>query len=182
MNRLKAKKKGTSSDAGKDRGEKPSFSMPVKEFLVQVNRIAEPVCQAEGLELVHAEYQMEPAGRILRLYIDKPDGVTIEDCVAVSRQVSDLLDIYLEGDETYSLEISSPGANRPIGKPEDFNRFKGASIRIKSSRPINGQKNFKGTLMGIDEGRVSIQVNDQTVAIDIENIAKARLINHIGES
>jgi ribosome maturation factor RimP len=154
----------------------------LKAFLSQVNRIAEPVCEAEGLELVHVEYQKEPAGRILRLYIDKPGGVTIDDCAAVSRQVGDLLDVYTEGDEPYSLEVSSPGENRPIGKPEDFNRFKGHRIRIKSGQPINGQKNFTGTLMGLEAQSVQLKIRDQIVAIDLEQIAKARLINFIGES
>lgn len=158
------------------------FPNPMKEFLLQVTRIVEPVCESEGMELVHVEYQKEPAGKILRLYIDRPGGVTLDDCAAVSRQVSDLLDVYIERNESYYLEVSSPGVNRPLGKPDDFNRFKGQAARIKAFRPINGQKNFKGVLMGIEEGKVNLLVNDQPVAIDIENIAKARLINHIGES
>ena len=184
MNRLKTRhpKKRKLKGPGKGRGRGLLPAAPVKEFLAQVNRIAGPVCDAEGLELVHAEYQMEPAGKILRLYIDKPDGVTIDDCAAVSRQVSDLLDVYMEYDESYSLEVSSPGENRPIGKPADFDRFKGHAVRVKSARPIDGQKNFRGTLMGIEENTVKLMINDQIVAIDIEHITKARLINTIGES
>ena len=158
------------------------FPNHMKDFLMQVCTIVEPVCESEGMELVHVEYQKEPAGRILRLYIDKPGGVTLEDCAATSRQVSDLLDIYMEGKDSYRLEVSSPGTNRPLGRVEDFNKFKAYSARIKSLQPINGQKNFKGTLMGIEDSTVKIMVNDQPIAINIEDIAKARLINHIGES
>lgn len=158
------------------------FPNHMKGFLEQVCRIVEPVCESEGMELVHVEYQKEPAGKILRLYIDKPGGVTLEDCAATSRQVSDLLDIYMEDNAPYHLEVSSPGTNRPLGKADDFNRFKECSVRIKAFQPIDGQKNFKGTLMGIEDRTVNVMVNGQPVAIDLDNIAKARLINHIGES
>jgi ribosome maturation factor RimP len=178
QNRKKESLISRNSDGGRAR----LLPDPMKDFLLQVCRIVEPVCESEGMELVHLEYQMEPAGKILRLYIDKPGGVTLEDCAATSRQVSDLLDIYIERNASYHLEVSSPGLNRPLGKADDFNRFKEYSVRIKSFRPINGQKNFKGTLMGIEDGMVKIMVNEQPVAINIENIAKARLINHIGES
>jgi len=166
----------------KDGEQARLFPNHMKDFLIQVCNIVEPVCESEGMELVHVEYQKEPAGRILRLYIDKPGGVALEDCAAISRQVSDLLDIYMKGKDSYHLEVSSPGMNRPLGRVKDFNRFKGYSVRIKSLQPINGQKNFKGTLMGIEDSWVKIMVNDQAVAINIEDIFKARLINHIGES
>jgi ribosome maturation factor RimP len=166
----------------KNEVQKRLFPDQIKTFLLEVCRVVEPVCESEGMELVHVEYQKEPAGRILRLYIDKPGGVTLDDCAATSKQVSDLLDIYIERDTSYHLEVSSPGTNRPIGKVDDFNRFKEYSVRIKSFRPVNGQKNFKGVLMGVEDSKVNLIVNDQPVAIDIDNIAKARLINHIGES
>jgi ribosome maturation factor RimP len=176
------RKKEILSSSKKNGEQVRLFPNHMKDFLLQVCNIVEPVCESEGMELVHVEYQKEPAGRILRLYIDKPGGVTLEDCAATSRQVSDLLDIYMEGKDSYRLEVSSPGTNRPLGRVEDFDRFKTYSVRIKSLQPINGQKNFKGTLIGIEDRTVKIMVNDQPVAINIEDIAKARLINHIGES
>jgi ribosome maturation factor RimP len=153
-----------------------------KRLLADVNRLAEPVCDAEGLELVHTEYQMEPGGKVLRLYIDKPDGIGIEDCAAISRQMSDLLDIYIESDHRYRLEVSSPGSNRPLTKPEDFNRFKGQLVRIQSSRSIDGQKKFKGTLTDIKDEIVTLTVVEKTVAIPFGDITKARLINYSGEN
>ena len=151
-------------------------------FLAEANRLVEPVCDAEGLELVHMEYQMEPGGKVLRVYIDKPDGINIDDCAAISRQASDLLDIYIEGDHRYRLEVSSPGSNRPLTKQEDFNRFKDQLARIQTSRSIEGQKKFKGTLTGIKDGVVTLMVVEKSVAIPFEDITKARLINYSGEN
>jgi ribosome maturation factor RimP len=153
-----------------------------KTFIASVNRLAEPLCDAEGLELIHTEYQMEPGGKVLRLYIDKPDGISIDDCAAISRQVSDLLDIYIESDHRYRLEVSSPGSNRPLTKQTDFNRFKGQLVRIHASRSIDGQKKFKGTLTDIKDGIVTLTVVEKSVAIPFENIIKARLINYSGEN
>ena len=153
-----------------------------KEFIDKVNHLVEPVCDAEGLELVYTEYQMEPGGKVLRLYIDKPDGISLDDCVAISRQVSDLLDIYIEGDQQYRLEVSSPGLNRPLGKPDDYNRFKDHSVRIHIVEAINGQKKFKGVLKGIQDGIVTLLVTGKPVALPHEHITKARLINNSGEN
>jgi len=157
-------------------------TLPDKDFLTKVNSLAKPVCDAEGLELVHTEYQMEPGGKVLRLYIDKPDGITIDDCAAISRQVSDLLDIYIESDHRYRLEVSSPGSNRPLTKQEDYNRFKDHLVRLQSARSIDGQKKFKGTLTGIKDGIVTLTVVEKSVAIPFEDITKARLINYSGEN
>jgi len=157
--------------------EKDPFpSVETEAFLARVKGLAEPLCHAEGMELVFAEYRAESGGRILRLYIDRTGGVTLDDCVNISRQLRDLLDVSLESDESYNLEVSSPGSNRPLGKLEDFVRFKGQMINIQSSRPVDGQKKFKGTLMGAEDNRVKIMINDKTVAIHFDTITKARLI------
>ena len=166
----------------KDPLQQAAVTLSDKTFLASVNRLVEPVCDAEGLELVHTEYQMEPGGKVLRLYIDKPDGISIDDCAAVSRQVSDLLDIYIESDHRYRLEVSSPGSNRPLTKQDDFNRFKDQLVRIQASRSIDGQKKFKGTLTGIKDGVVTLTVMEKSVAIPFEDIIKARLINYSGEN
>jgi ribosome maturation factor RimP len=165
-----------------DQQRQEADALSDKKFLAKVNSLAEPVCEAEGLELVHTEYQMEPGGKVLRLYIDKSDGINIDDCAAISRQVSDLLDIYIESDHRYRLEVSSPGSNRPLTKQEDFNRFKDQLVRLQSSRSIRGQKKFKGTLTGIKDGIVTLTVVERSVAIPFEDITKARLINYSGEN
>ena len=162
--------------------KKPFPSAEQERVLETAGKLAEPLCNAEGMELVFTEYQAEPGGRILRLYIDQPGGVTLDDCANISRQLGDLLDVSLETDEPYNLEVSSPGVNRPLGKLADFNRFKGQEAKIQVSEPIDSQKNFKGTLMGAEGSEITILTNDKTVAIRFDTITKARLINYNGES
>jgi ribosome maturation factor RimP len=150
-------------------------------IIEKVHTIAEPLCEAEGVELVHVEYQRESAGRILRLYIDKPGGVNLDDCTCISRQLGDLLDVYLHRIGPYHLEVSSPGLDRPIGKTTDYERFKGHKVRVKTIQPVDGQKNFRGTLLGLSKESVNLMVDKKAVAIPIKEIQKARLINFNGE-
>lgn len=172
-----------SSKKKKQLQQKQPFPSAERERVIKaVGKLAEPLCLAEGMELVFIEYQVEPGGRILRVYIDQPGGVTLDDCVDISRQLSDLLDVGLETDEPYNLEVSSPGTDRPLGKLADYKRFRGQEARIQISEPIDGQKKFKGRLMGADDHVISILTNDQTVAIHFDTITKARLINYNGES
>jgi ribosome maturation factor RimP len=151
------------------------------EVVETVFAVAEPLCRAEGMELVYVEFQREASDRILRLYIDKPDGVVLDDCVVVSRQLGDVLDVYLDRLEPYNLEVSSPGSDRPLGKVDDFNRFKGCRAKIRTLNPLGGRKNFTGVLMGFSDGAVKLKIEADTVAIPFENISKARLINFNGE-
>ena len=153
-----------------------SWSWAEKEKIIaQVKDLIEPLCEAEGMELVHIECQREAGGKILRLYIDRPGGVTLDDCGHISRQSSDLLDVYLENAGPYSLEVSSPGPNRPLGKKLDFERFKGNRVNIKTAQPIDGKQKFKGVIMSISEEIVKLSVDDKTVAIPYQEITMARL-------
>jgi len=146
-----------------------------QKIVDQVGALAEPVCESEGLELIHVEFQRESGGRILRLYIDKPDGVNVDDCVGISRQMSDIIEVNLDDIGPFNLEVTSPGPSRPLALKEDFEKFKGNRVKIKTNRSINGQKNFKGILLGISGGQVNLQFGEQIVAIPNENILKARL-------
>ena len=159
--------------------EKPSASEAV--IIEQVKHLAEPLCEAEGMELIYVEYQREPSGRILRIYIDRPGGVKLDDCAYVSQQLGDLLDVYLEQSGPYSLEVSSPGLDRPLGKADDFEKFKGCEAKIKTLHSLDGRKNFKGIILGLSGGNVKLLVDNETVAIPIQEIQKARLINFNGE-
>jgi ribosome maturation factor RimP len=141
----------------------------------QVSALAKPVCGSEGLELIHVEYQRESGGRILRLYIDKPEGINLDDCVNVSRQMGDIIDVNLGDIGPFNLEVTSPGPSRPLASTEDFNKYKGNRVKIKTTRSINGQKNFKGILLGISSGQVNLQLDEQIVAIPNQDILKARL-------
>lgn len=148
------------------------------EITRQIRQLAEPVCTAEGIELVHVEFQSEARGRILRLYIDKVGGVTLNDCADLSRQISDLLDVSLDDLGSYNLEVSSPGTERPLGKTSDFHRFSGQTVKIRTFEPINEQKNFTGVLAGFSDGLVTLSMGTETIAIPYDDINKARLVNH----
>jgi ribosome maturation factor RimP len=152
-----------------------------RQIVEEVRGIAESLCRAEALELVFIEFHREPQGRVLRVYIDKQGGVTLDDCALVSRQLGDILDAALEDIGPYRLEISSPGANRPLGRPEDYERFRGEKVRIKTRRPLDGRKNYKGILGGIDKEHVVVQCGNEEFRIPIEEISIARLVNFNGE-
>jgi ribosome maturation factor RimP len=153
-----------------------------QEIARRVRELVRPACEAEGLEVIHVEFQREPAGRVLRVYLDKPGGVTLGDCSHVSRQVSDLLDVALELPEPYSLEVTSPGPNRPLGEKGDFDRFVGQWAKLRVARPIEGQKNFTGVLRGTTEDAVRLEAGERTVEIPFELITRARLVESSGES
>jgi ribosome maturation factor RimP len=152
-----------------------------KQIVDQARSLAESLCIDEGMELVLIEFRREPQGRVLRLYIDKQGGVTLDDCAHISRQMGDILDATLEDIGPYRLEVSSPGVNRPLGRREDYQRFKGQKIHIKTLQPIDGRKNFRGILRGIDNEMVALSCEDKEIHISLEEISIARLVNFNGE-
>ena len=154
-----------------------------KRYAEKVRELAEPLCDAEQIELVHVQFQREPAGRILRVYIDKPGGVGLSDCVNISRQLSDLLDVYLETEYPYNLEVSSPGSDRPLGRLQDFEKFRGEMARIKSAKAIDGQKNFKGVLLGVLDETIKLRaIDDKELEIPFSEIVRARLVDYSGDT
>jgi ribosome maturation factor RimP len=161
--------------------EKKSPQQKEAQIVAQAWAIADPLCSDEGMELVFIEFRREPQGRILRIYIDKRGGVTVDDCARISRQMGDLFDVTLEGIGPYSLEVSSPGISRPLGRPEDYNRFKGNKVHIKTRHPIDGRKNYRGTLCGIENDVVALRCDDAEIHLPLEKISIARLVNFNGE-
>ena len=142
----------------------------------RVRELVEPVVIDLGFELVDAEFVQAHGGWVLRLYIDKPGGITIDEITRVSREASTLLDVedFMPG--RYSLEVSSPGLERPLVKPEHFLAAIGKSARIKTRAPIDGRKNFKGTIEACAEGSVTLKdTEDNIYEIELEDIDKARL-------
>ncbi|MFZ5564024.1 MAG: ribosome maturation factor RimP [Thermodesulfobacteriota bacterium] len=153
--------------------------------VARVWELVEPVCASEAMELVFVEFQRESTGRVLRLYLDGPEGgrgVTLEDCAGISRQVNGLLDVYLPELENYSLEVSSAGLDRPLAKEADFNRFAGSGVRVRTAAPVSGRKNFKGTLLGVSGGNVRLMVDGKEFVIPYGEITKAKLVNEYGVS
>ena len=125
-----------------------------------------------GYELV--DFEIVNGGQILRIYIDKGDLIDIEDCTKVSNHVNNVLSV--ETDYDYErLEVSSPGLDRVIKKLNDFDRFKGEKIKIKTRFAIENRKNFKGILSGTKGESIMIEVDNESLLIDFENIDKARL-------
>ena len=125
-----------------------------------------------GYELV--DFEIINRGELLRIFIDKPSSINIDDCVSVTNQLKHILTV--EEDIIFDrLEVSSPGINRVIKKLQDFERFKGEKIKIKTRSPIEERKNFTGTLKGTKKNLVLIEFNNVLVEISLDNIEKARL-------
>ena len=146
-----------------------------QEFIANVENLAEPLLRFEGMKLIDVEYHREAKGWVLRVFVDKQGGVTIDDCAVISNQLGDILDAKMDHDEPYNLEVSSPGLDRPLTKPRHFVHFEGRQAVIKTNRAIEGKKHFEGKLSGFSEGVVKLLVNEQLVAIPYEAIAKAHL-------
>jgi len=146
------------------------------EVIGRVRALAQPILAEEGLELVEVEFRREAAGWILRVYMDRPGGVSLDDCQRVSEQLGDHLDVEEVIDHPYSLEVSSAGLDRPLTQEEDFLRFAGKAARISTHEPLEGQRNFRGRLAGMAEGAVLVDLADGRQArIPRTLIARARL-------
>jgi ribosome maturation factor RimP len=133
--------------------------------------------EALGYELVRV--QLSGGDRpVLQIMAERADGVgmTVDDCADISRSVSALLDAEDPIAGAYTLEVSSPGIDRPLTRPRDFERFAGFDARIETQQPIAGRRRFKGRLLGLEDGVVSLVVDEDTVHLPIEAIAKARLV------
>jgi ribosome maturation factor RimP len=145
----------------------------------RARRLLEPIIERDGFELVEVEWGREGAAWVLRLYVDRADGVTIEHCQELSRTVEPVLDVEDFIEPAYSLEVSSPGVNRPLRKPADFERFAGQQAHVKAYAPVESatgpRKNWTGTLRGFRDGAVEIEVDGAVHRIPHDKIAKANL-------
>ncbi|MFL6230407.1 MAG: ribosome maturation factor RimP [Pyrinomonadaceae bacterium] len=142
----------------------------------RIRAVAEKVAADHGLELVHADVGVIGRNAAVRVFIDKPGGVTHEDCSTVSHHIGTILDVEDFVSSAYTLEVSSPGLERGLYKREDYERFAGHLAKMKAREPVNGQRNFKGRIVGV-EGDVVV-FDDNTsgqVRVPVEKIAKANL-------
>ena len=137
--------------------------------------LAEPIVQAAGCTLWDVEYVKEAGTWFLRVYIDKEGGVSINDCEAVSRPLSDKLDESDPIEGSYTLEVSSAGADRVLKKPEHFRQFTGAEVEVRLYRPREGRKDFVGVLQGWTEGDITLDMGGRTVTFDKQEVALTRL-------
>jgi ribosome maturation factor RimP len=146
-----------------------------RQFISALWEMIEPILEPEGIELVEVEFKPQGGTAMLRLYIDVPGGVTFEDCELVSRQVGALLDIKDLIPHSYTLEVSSPGINRVLRKEKDFVNYSGSPVRLRTSRKIEGRRNFSGTLKGVMNSRIILDTDGGRVEIDPDDIENARL-------
>jgi ribosome maturation factor RimP len=136
----------------------------------------EPVVKGMGFDLIEIEHFPNPKHGVLRLYIDKEDGVNVDDCSAVSHQISALIDVEDPVSGKFNLEISSPGADRPLRRLVDFQRFAGSLVKLKTAMPLEGQRNFKGRLLEASEETVVIETDDEEISLPMAAIDKARIV------
>jgi ribosome maturation factor RimP len=134
-----------------------------------------PHLEEQGFELVEVEFRPEGGRRVLRVYIDKPGGVTIDDCADMSNLLSTALDVadFISG--TYYLEVSSPGIDRPVRKPEDFARFVGEPVKLRAQTAVQGRKRFAGVLTGFEDGLIHLECDGEPCSVHIENLERANL-------
>jgi len=147
----------------------------------RVSALARPILESMQLELVEVEFKRSGRESVLRMFIDREGGVNLDDCADVSRELSMILDVEDFIHCFYNLEVSSPGLDRPIKSLADYQRFTGRLVKIRTYEPLsddegNKRKTFLGTLLGLNNGVVTMKLNEgQTAAIQLERVAKANL-------
>ena len=158
----------------------------------RVREIAERVAASAGLEIVEVELRGAGKARMLRIFIDKPGGVTHEDCANTSREVGTILDVedVIPG-ASYLLEVSSPGLDRKLIRPSDYERFTGSRVKLTTRQPVNGSHHFEGRLESFQQGRLTLEMNvgrkkarkgdgvPQKLEIELANVEKANLVPEI---
>lgn len=146
-----------------------------EEIVRRVEELARPVADGHGFEIVEVVFVHEGGRWCLRVFIDKPGGVTLDDCEAVSRELELLLDEEDFISHSYVLEVSSPGLERPLKRAEDYVRYVGRLVQIGTYAPQDGRRKFTGRLVGSSETGVTIRLNEGEITIPWKNIARARL-------
>jgi ribosome maturation factor RimP len=157
----------------------------------RIRGIADRVASSSGLEVVEVELRGGGKARMLRIVIDKPAGVTHEDCANLSREVGTILDVEDAISGAYTLEVSSPGLDRKLIRPADYERFTGSRVKLTTQQPVNGNRHFEGRLESFKQGRLTLDLSaarkkrrpDQAAAekleIDLANVEKANLVPEI---
>lgn len=149
---------------------------PVTQSVIE---LIEPGLLAKGLELVDVEFKKEGKNWVLRVFIDKEGGVTLEDCQKISSLAGDLIEVEEVIEPAYTMEVSSPGLNRALKKEKDFIRFSGKKIGVQCHAPLNGRKKFTGILKDFKNQSIHLEVDGQLQIIPINRVAKANLVIEI---
>lgn len=141
----------------------------------RVRAVADPIISDEGMELVDVEYRRESRGWVLRLYIDKEKGVTLDDCTRINQEVGRSLDVEDFIQAPYTLEVSSPGLTRPLKTEKDFIKYRNSLIKVKTLDAIQNRRQFKGRLLEVSESQIEIEAEGGIFQIPLSNVAKANL-------
>lgn len=152
----------------------------MQSLVAQLQETLEPVVDDLGYELLCLEYQSGEQNGLLRLYIDSPKGIGLGDCEKVSRDVSAYLDVEDPIPGAYRLEVSSPGADRPLVKPEHFQQYIGEQIKVRLDHSAVDRRNFKGRLLSCGESSLVIEVDGESFELALAQIERARLIPNFG--
>lgn len=143
----------------------------------RLTELVQDTVEPMGYELVGVEYRPRGGqGSLLRVYIDKPEGISVEDCAEVSHQLAGVLDVENPIAENYDLEVSSPGLDRPLFKAEHFDRFAGSRVKLKLRVKIDGRWRFEGLLKGIRGDRVMLDMEGEEFALPLEQVESAHLV------
>jgi ribosome maturation factor RimP len=169
----------------------------MRKEIAELWNLIEPYAKGAGFDLVELQWGREGGGWALRVFIDRPftpgdgprlpgagepdplfasPGVGFEDCERVSRDISAALDVADVIPHGYVLEVSSPGLDRPLRREEDFRRFAGQEVKLRTTEPVEGRRNFSGTLVGAQAGVAEVKVDDRTYRVPIDLVAKANLV------
>ena len=143
---------------------------------VNIQNVIEPAVTSLGYELVGIEYLSQGRRSLLRIYIDHEAGINLDDCQRVSHQVSGVLDVEDVVHGQYSLEVSSPGLDRPLFTMEQFKRFLGSEVKLRLTVAVNGRRKFTGILRSVDDANVLLQVDEEQVSLPFSDIEKANLV------
>ncbi len=172
------------ADSGRVAGESELFSVgrwPIFYFgnamkQPSVRSLLQPVVEGLGYELVGVEYHPQGRHSLLRVYIDQPEGIGIEDCERVSRQISAVLDVEDPIRGQYTLEVSSPGLDRPLFEPAHFERFAGHEVKLRLLSPLEGRRRLSGRLAGVEDGCVVVEGDGESWRIPFDMIERANLV------
>jgi ribosome maturation factor RimP len=167
-------------------GKRPAFllncsffsginEMVPQEIIDRVRELAEPFLSSEGFELVGVEFRREARGWVLRLYVDKEEGVTLNDCAQISQQIGRSLDVEDFILIPYTLEVSSPGLTRSLRTAKDFMKYRDRLVKVTTTHLIENRRHFKGKLRGIEKDWVRIEIDGEVFQIPLLEIAKANL-------
>ncbi len=142
----------------------------------ELAKLLEPTVERLGYELADLEVRLGSKGGLVRIFIDKPDGIDLDDCEKVSLAVSALLDVEDPVPGNYNLEVSSPGLDRKLTKVEHFQRFEGETVKVQMRFPIEGRRRFRGTLVSSDDENIVVEVDGESHSLPLKTIDTARLV------